>query len=58
MTDYGKEHNAVFVVHLHKTGELRHFDIVDIRMEGNATYGIPEPAMPEQGISALAKANS
>lgn len=35
--DYGAWMNTVWVVRLNKTGEVKHFDSNDIRIEGNPT---------------------
>lgn len=41
--------NGVVVVKLSKTGELKHFDTNDIRMQGSPTYGEPlVPKLPEE----------
>jgi hypothetical protein len=42
--DYHCHINSVWVVHLFEDGRVNHFDSSDIRVYGNAMYGIPDPA--------------
>lgn len=46
VTDIGADHNKVFTVHIHETGEFLDFNIKQIRGCENATYGIPRPFPP------------
>lgn len=43
MLDYGTMINTVWVVHLFDTGRVIHVDSSDVRVYGNAMYGIPDP---------------
>lgn len=43
LIDYGPMINTVWVVHLFEDGQVLHFDSSDIRVMGNAMYGIPNP---------------
>lgn len=43
LIDYGTMINTVWVVHLFEDGQVLHFDSSDIRVMGNAMYGIPNP---------------
>lgn len=44
--DYGCNLNTVWVVHLFREGTVLHFDSSDIRIMGNAMYGIDHPRPP------------
>lgn len=44
--DYGVSINSVWIVHLFDTGKVVHVDSSDIRVMGNAMYGIPHPEQP------------
>jgi len=45
--DYGMSANTCWVIRLAK-GEIKHFDLNDIRIEGNPTYGFPlKPELPD-----------
>lgn len=41
--DYSCHLNSVWVVWLFADGRVNHFDSSDIRVMGNAMYGIPDP---------------
>ena len=41
--DYGCHINSVWVVWLFEDGRVNHFDSSDIRVFGNAMYGIADP---------------
>jgi hypothetical protein len=43
MIDYGPHINTVWGVWLFDDGRFNHFDSSDIRIMGNAMYGIPDP---------------
>jgi len=47
LIDYGVNINTVWVVHLHESGEVLHFDSSDVRIMGNLMYGIGHPAPPK-----------
>ena len=49
LIDYGVNINSVWVVHLHNSGEVLHFDSSDVRIMGNLMYGIGHPPPPERG---------
>ena len=46
MIDYGHDWNTCWVVQLYETGQIKHIDSNDIRVGGNATYGIGHPKQP------------
>lgn len=49
--DYGPSVNTVWAVHQFGGGRLVHVDSPDIRIMGNAMYGIPDPKRPPcQGL--------
>lgn len=43
LIDYSVSVNSVWVVHLFEDGRVIHCDSSDIRVFGNAMYGIPHP---------------
>ena len=43
LIDYGTMINTVWVVHLFEDGRVIHVDSSDIKVFGNAMYGIPDP---------------
>lgn len=45
--DYGPDINTCWVVALDKTGEIKHFDSNDVRLEENHTYGTAKAAFPD-----------
>lgn len=50
--DYGCHLNSVWVVWLFEDGRVNHFDSSDIRVMGNAMYGIPDPPSHTAGASS------
>lgn len=44
--DYGPSLNSVWAVHLFEDGRLVHVDSSEVRVMGNAMYGIAHPAQP------------
>jgi hypothetical protein len=48
LIDYGPSVNTVWVVHLFETGAVTHIDSSEIRVMGNAMWGIPHPEAPER----------
>ena len=48
LLDYGPSVNTVWLVHLFDTGNVTHVDSSEIRVMGNAMYGIPHPQQPER----------
>ena len=46
LIDYGPSINTVWLVHLFETGQVTHIDSSEIRVMGNAMWGIPHPATP------------
>ena len=49
LIDYGPSVNTVWVVHQFDGGSVVHVDSSEIRVMGNAMYGIPHPAKPTRG---------
>lgn len=49
MTDYGIDHNPVFLVRLSDSGKFKSIDANDCRGVENTTYGIPKPTAPTGG---------
>jgi hypothetical protein len=39
--DYGLNINSIWVVRLNKTGEVKHIESNDIKIEGNPMLGLP-----------------
>lgn len=48
LIDYGPSINTVWVVHLFESGEVTHIDSSEVRVMGNAMWGIPHPAEPNR----------
>lgn len=46
--DYGPSINTVWAVHLFDSGQVTHVDSSEIRVMGNAMYGIPHPQQPSR----------
>lgn len=46
LIDYGPSINTVWLVHLFESGQVTHIDSSEIRVMGNAMWGIPHPATP------------
>ena len=46
LIDYGVSTNTVWLVHIFETGKVYHVDSSDIRVMGNAMYGIEHPGQP------------
>ena len=44
--DYGPSINTVWVVHTFDDGKVTHVDSSEVRVMGNAMYGIPHPTQP------------
>ena len=49
LIDYGVNINTVWVVHLHESSEVLHFDSSDVRIMGNLMYGLGHPEPPKRG---------
>jgi hypothetical protein len=48
--DYGMDINTCWVVHLIKSGQVKHFNSNDIRLQENYTFYIGKPEMPDDWI--------
>ena len=48
LIDYGPMINSVWIVHLFDTGKVVHVDSPEIRVMGNAMYGIADPDKPSR----------
>lgn len=48
LIDYGPMINSVWLVHLFDSGKVVHIDSPEIRVMGNAMYGIPDPETPNR----------
>ena len=46
LIDYGPMINSVWIVHLFKDGSVLHIDSPEIKIMGNAMYGIDDPKSP------------
>lgn len=46
LIDYGPSINTVWLVHLFDTGKVTHVDSSEVRVMGNAMWGIPHPSEP------------
>ena len=46
--DYGPSINTVWVVHLFADGAVTHIDSSEVRVMGNAMYGIEHPEQPSR----------
>lgn len=46
LIDYGPSINTVWLVHLFDTGKVTHVDSSEVRVMGNAMWGIPHPEQP------------
>ena len=44
--DYGPMINSVWIIHLFKDGSVVHVDSPEVKIMGNAMYGIDDPASP------------
>lgn len=49
LTDYGIDHNPIFLVRLAETGQFKSFDANDCRGVENLTLGVKRPAKPPGG---------
>jgi hypothetical protein len=49
LIDYGPAINTVWVVHCFDDGRVVHIDSSEVRVMGNAMYGIPHPTTPNRG---------
>ena len=49
--DYGPSVNTVWVVHQFDTGNVVHVDSSEVRVMGNAMYGIPHPEKPTRELN-------
>lgn len=45
--DYGMDVNTCWVVSLNETGEIKHLDSNDVRMEENHTFGTKKAILPD-----------
>ena len=50
LIDYGVSINTCWVIHLFETGKVVHVDSSDIRVMGNAMYGIEHPEQPSRDL--------
>jgi hypothetical protein len=48
LIDYGPSINTVWLVHLFETGKVTHVDSSEVRVMGNAMWGIPHPEQPSR----------
>lgn len=48
LIDYGPSINTVWLVHLFDTGKVTHVDSSEVRVMGNAMWGIPHPDQPSR----------
>ena len=48
LIDYGPSINTVWLVHLFDTGKVTHVDSSEVRVMGNAMWGIPHPEQPSR----------
>ena len=46
LIDYGPSINTVWLVHLFDSGKVTHVDSSEVRVMGNAMWGIPHPEQP------------
>ena len=46
LIDYGPSINTVWLVHLFDSGKVAHVDSSEVRVMGNAMWGIPHPEQP------------
>jgi len=46
LIDYGPMINSVWIVHLFEDGSVVHVDSPEIKVMGNAMYGIDDPKSP------------
>ena len=46
LIDYGPSINTVWLVHLFDTGKVTHVDSSEVRVMGNAMWGIAHPEQP------------
>lgn len=46
LIDYGPSINTVWLIHLFDTGKVTHVDSSEVRVMGNAMWGIPHPEQP------------
>lgn len=44
LLDYGATLNTVWLVHIFSSGEVLHFESTDIRIRGNYTWNVSDPA--------------
>jgi hypothetical protein len=49
ITDYGIDHNPIFLVRLQATGQFKSIDANDCRGVENVTFGIARPTAPTGG---------
>jgi hypothetical protein len=50
LLDYGPSINTVWIVHLFADGRVVHVDSSEVRVFGNAMYGIPHPEPPQRSM--------
>ncbi len=50
MIDYGANVNPIFLVVLDETREVLCFDMIDLRGQGNAMWGIEHPDPPQPRV--------
>jgi hypothetical protein len=50
LIDYGPSINTVWVVHQFDNGQVVHVDSSEVRVMGNAMYGIEHPAKPTRVV--------
>lgn len=48
LIDYGPAINTVWVVHLFDGGKVTHVDSSEVRVMGNAMWGIDHPSAPKR----------
>lgn len=48
LIDYGPAINTVWVVHLFESGAVTHIDSSEVRVMGNAMWGIDHPEQPNR----------
>jgi hypothetical protein len=51
LIDYGPMINSVWIVHLFKDGSILHIDSPEIKIMGNAMYGINDPKSPVERMN-------
>lgn len=48
LIDYGPSINTIWLVHLFETGSVVHIDSSEVKIMGNAMWGIPHPEQPSR----------